>query len=513
MAEEQEGQRGSRVYIGQLAGLWKSLSFPARLGAIAVIVIIVVLIAFTFTGYFSPLEMSVLFSNMEPYQAQEVVAQLEEMNIPFQVADGGTKILVPQDQRDKLRLTLSPVLYAQGKGFALFENSGLMVSDFEQRVQLQMALEEELRRTITSIDAVEQARVHLVIPEKSAFVREHGSPSASIFLRLKPLAVLSEDQVRGILGLVAGSVEGLQPEQVTIVDSRGNILHDAFSALDQGGASSVDYQLRLKRTFERELESRLKHLLEQVYGPGKAVAMVSVELDFSNWEKTTVSYDNPVSRSEQNLEERYTGTGVSEEVGDSNIPGYAAPVEPGEYSHEKIEEIINYEVGETREYMSSAPGKIEKLSAAVIIDNSLQSDNLSEQVSSLVASAIGFNSERGDSIVVQTAAFESPWQIGDEQPEPPPESTVGPLPTYIAAACIALLVVAAAFLLFRKSRASVRGQPEPEPVFTKAEEGERSEVVSEKLPAKDLKQEKLRKLAEEEPESVAQVLKTWLAGE
>ena len=143
----------------------------------------------------------------------------------------------------------------QGAGFALFEESNLIASDFERRVQWQIALEEELCRTITSIEAVEKARVHLVIPEGSVFVREKSEPSASIFLKLNPQASLNDSQIQGILNLVAGSVENLSPNNITIIDSQGNPLFDPYQEPEgQFGFTAAEKQLALTRKFEKEVE-------------------------------------------------------------------------------------------------------------------------------------------------------------------------------------------------------------------------------------------------------------------
>jgi flagellar M-ring protein FliF len=218
---------------------------------------------------------------------------------------------VPREEKDRLRLKYSPEINSQGTGFALFQNNSLVTSDFERRIQWQIALEEELCRTISSIEAVEKARVHLVIPEESVFVREKGEPSASIFLKVNPMTALDERQIQGILNLVAGSVENLSPRNITVVDSRGTPLFDPFQQQEEGqpGLSTVEKQLSLTRKFENDMEGQLRSFLERIYGPGRVVVMVSAALDFDKKELTSITYDRPVSLSEQRIEERYEGGG------------------------------------------------------------------------------------------------------------------------------------------------------------------------------------------------------------
>ncbi|MGM0653357.1 MAG: flagellar basal-body MS-ring/collar protein FliF, partial [Bacillota bacterium] len=225
---------------GTLSRLWNNLNLPARVGIIAVSIITLGLIAMFSITAANPPDKEVLYRRLDPVQAREVADALDEMEVDYELEDEGTTILVPEEERDRLRISLSPDLYAQGIGFSLFENGGLVASDFERRVQLQIALEEELRRTITSLDAVDQARVHLVMPEEGVFIRERKDPSASIFLRLSPLATLSDNQVRGIMSLVAGSVEGLTPEGVSIVDADGNEL-GAHYATAEGDWMTEDF--------------------------------------------------------------------------------------------------------------------------------------------------------------------------------------------------------------------------------------------------------------------------------
>ncbi|HHX86753.1 MAG TPA: flagellar M-ring protein FliF [Firmicutes bacterium] len=491
---------------------WSKLSRPVKISLLTVAAGTLVIIGvLAYSSITSP-PMEVLFSDLDLQQTRAIASRLEELNVPYQTGEEGTTIMVPRDQKDHLRIKLSPDIYTQGAGFALFENNSFITSDFERRTQWQIALEEELRRTITSIEAVEQARVHLVIPEGGVFIREKSKPSASVFIKLKPLTSLNQTQIQGILNLVAGSVENLIPENITMVDSLGNLLFDPYSEVDEQFASNaVEKQMALTRQFEKEVEGRLKSILERVYGPGKAVAMVTADLDFDTKERTTVTYDNPINRSEQRIEERYEGTGTAPaEVGESNIPGYAAPSGGGEYSYERQEETINYEIGETRDYLASAPGQIQRLSAAVMVDEGTGSPEVAAQVTTMLVSALGIDNDRGDSISVQLVPFDSSWQEGwEEKPEPAPTKFILEPRLIIAAAAGALLLIALAITLIRKSR-SARAKPELVPT-----EETLRRVMEEKVPetVDSGKRGKVRKLAEKEPENVALLLKTWLAEE
>lgn len=505
---------------GTLTRLWHNLNLPARVGIIAVTVIAIGLIILLSVSAAIPTDKEVLYRRLDPVQAREVAAALDEMGVNYELEDEGTTILVPEEQRDRLRISLSPDLYAQGIGFALFENGGLVASDFERRVQMQIALEEELRRTITSLDAVDQARVHLVMPEEGVFIRERKEPSASVFLRLSPLTSLSEIQVRGILSLVAGSVEGLIPENVSIVDADGNVLYDAFAALEDLSTSGVvENQLQMRRLFENELEQRLRSILEQVYGPGSAVAMVSADMDFDTREQTSIVYDgeNAVPRSTHIIREESENIAPPvEEVGEPNIPGQAAVLgAAGDSSYLLEEEIVNYEISETREYIEAAPGQIVRLSTAVMIDNDNNDPFLEEQVEQLINSAVGFDEARGDAVTVQIMPFDTTW-IEEPEPAAPIEELPVPLSWLIIGAAALLLFLLLIFFILR-ARAKRRAEEERELDAMALEqelESRAMEETEEMEPGEaESKAKAIRKLAQDEPESVAGLLKTWLAEE
>lgn len=495
---------------------WNNLVPPARIGIIAVASIAGVLVAVLGITNLAAPSMEVLFSELDPEQAQAIVVKLEESNIPYQVGDDAGTILVPRDQKDRLRLKYSSEINSRGAGFALFENTNLITSDFERRVQWQIALEEELCRTIASIETVENARVHLVIPEGSVFMREKNEPSASVFLKIKPLASLNNNQVQGILNLVAGSVEGLTPKNITIIDSLGNPLFDPFQEADevQFGFSSVEKQLALTRQFEKEVEGRLRSVLERVYGPGKAVAMVSAELDFDSRERTTVSYDSPLTRSEQRIEERSGGAGAfPAEVGESNIPGYAAiGGNNGDYSYERLEEIINYEIGETKEFISRAPGQLERLSVAVILDESAGNPAVASQIDNVMVSALGIDPLRGDTFSVQLIPFDNSWrdEFADDIVKPWFHFSLEPrLLIALAGGAVLLLILIFASRAIKRTAYLI-----PQPVLMTTEEA-LTEAMEKRVPkeADQSKRQKARLMAEKEPENMARLLKTWLAEE
>lgn len=501
------------IDLSSFKKIWGNLTTPVRVAVLAVAAIMVIIIGVLVITHLASPPMEVLFSELDPEQAQTIVAELEESGVPYQVGDDAATILVPREEKDRLRLKYSPEINSQGTGFALFQNNSLVTSDFERRIQWQIALEEELCRTISSIEAVEKARVHLVIPEESVFVREKGEPSASIFLKVNPMTALDERQIQGILNLVAGSVENLSPRNITVVDSRGTPLFDPFQQQEEGqpGLSTVEKQLSLTRKFENDMEGQLRSFLERIYGPGRVVVMVSAALDFDKKELTSITYDRPVSLSEQRIEERYEGGGAGPaEVGESNIPGYAAMDGNDDYRYERLEEILNHEISETREYLASAPGEVKRISVAVVLDAAAGNPEVIAQTNTVMQSALGIDPGRGDTFSVQLIPFDDSWK--EEFAETPADNELlfGLEPGYLAALAggvvLLIFLIAAATVIVRKLRREPQsGLLTTEAALTEAMDRQVAEEV-------DLgKRQRVQQLGRDEPEKVAMLLKTWLA--
>lgn len=466
-----------------------------------------------------------LYSNLDPAQASPLLQELRQRGVPYRLEDFGTTIKVPVEMADELRIELAGkgLPFAQGLGFELFDEDRLGMTDFERQVKLQRALQEELRRTITSLDAVTQARVHLVLPEPRLFLRERAEPSAAVYLKLNPFVPLREDQVRGIVFLVASSVEGLKPENIIIIDSQGNLLYDAVTADDPllAVAESTMKQLEVKRSFERELERRVQGMLERVFGPGRALALVTTEMDFDTREFTAIVYDEEgVPRSTQLIEERFEGEGpVPGEVGEANYPGYVGIVPGGESNYERREEIVNYEIGERRERIITAPGKVLRMHTSVVVDtgrNPLTQDQI-RQVNELVAGAIGFDEERGDQISVQGMNFDTTFQeemeaaIAAAEAQKRQEEMFQQAVLGAAAVAVFILVLVAA-LRRRRALAEMEMIPAAEgpslEELLAAEEEYIPEIRPEETP-----QGRAKDMVEKNPEIAASVLKTWLMEE
>lgn len=520
-------------WLEKLAKYWSGLS-PARRSALAVVILAGLLAAGVFIYWLAKPSYAPLFTKLDQRDAAAVVEKLKEMKIPYRLADEGSTILVPKDKVYETRLTLAGagVLKSQGLGFELFDQNKLGMTDFERHVNYQRALQEELRRTILSLDEVEDARVHLVLPQPSVFVQERQPPSASVVLKLKPFAQLEPAQVQGIMQLVAASVEGLKPENVHIIDTQGRVLSAGLAEGAQlPGGVEQQKQQELERAVERDLEQRITGLLTSILGPGQAVAMVNVELDFNQQEVTRREWGKQGAlRSEQVKNEQGTGSVAGGPTGDANreVPVYTG-VTPGASNYNKSETTRNYELDEIQTRIVYAPGQIKRISTSVAVNGPLDPPR-EEQIRQIVASAVGYQPARGDQITVLSLAFDDTLRRQAEAEMQAAEEAARRrqrIQLYAALAGAGLgLILLLVFWLIRRRRAvpAVEGWPEvgvPAQALPVegVEPGEAMEevAVSEEERRREqerrAKQERLREIVRQHPEDVAQLIKAWLSEE
>ncbi len=348
--------------------------------------------------------MGVLFSNLASQDANKIVEKLREKTIPYELSDGGKTILVPQNQIYELRLTLSGEGLPQSSviGYEIFDKTNLGVSDFVQKLNYRRALEGELARTIAQLEEVEGARVHIVLPEKTLFKEDQKPATASVILKLRSEGRLRQENIQGISHLIASSVEGLEVNNVTILDSRGNLLSTNQNTNTLAALSSTQYELQ--RNVENYLASKAQSLIDGVVGSGNAIVRVNAELDFKQAQRTIEQYDpSTVVRSEQNIQEKSV-------ISDTLPPS------------SKNNQITNYEIGKTVEHVVDNVGSIKRLSVAVLVNDVVKivvkdgkqvpeykprSSEQMTQLTDLVKQTIGFDAQRQDQISVQNITFDS----------------------------------------------------------------------------------------------------------
>ena len=273
-------------------------------------------------------EFQPLYAQLDPEEAGLILARLKEQKIEYRLASNGTTILIPQDQIYEMRMQLASEGLPRGSGigFEIFNDTKLGMTEFAQNVNYQRALQGELSRSINRIGEIESSRVHIVLPEKSLFVEDEEPATASVILQLRPGKWLNQSQINGIVHLVSSSVARLKPENVTVVDQDGKLLAGVKNDGSFGNLSSdqLEYQARV----EKNLENRVRSMLESALGEDKAIVRLSGSFDFKRQEKTEELYlpDNRVVRSEQSLNESSTNPDLAPQGIPgvrSNIPGDA----------------------------------------------------------------------------------------------------------------------------------------------------------------------------------------------
>lgn len=490
---------------------WQALNQTQKI--ISALVAVGVLVSLFYLGQIiSRPAYSSLFTGLEPKDAGIIVENLKTMKIPYQITDQGKTIKVPESHvyEARIQLASSGALAAGGIGFELFDQNTFGQTDFEQQVGYQRALQEELRRTIVQIEGVEQARVHLVLPQKSVFISEQGVSSASVAIKLKPTARLKPEQVQGIGDLIVGSVEGLKQENVHIIDTEGNVLSDNLKSTDPGAVdtrTTLDQQ-KAQREFEKELENRVQLMLTRIVGQNKAVTMVTAELDFDQQQVTSTTSTNPdnLKISEHTLRETGGGTEIGGAPGtDSNITTY--PVSEGNSSsYTREENTTNYQVNTTQETIVKAPGRVKRLSASVVLNDAAGPADV-QKVRDVVSAAIGYDQNRGDQINVSSMVFDDSYlqQVQTELAQAESKNKIKEqIITYaqIGGAVLALVLIIIAFIMIRRRVSSQMGEETFVPV--KAVE------LEEDKPAKDERQDRIREMAKEKPNEVAEILKVWI---
>jgi len=384
---------------------------------------------------------AVLFSDLEPTDASAVIERLKQQKVNYEVrGDGKTIAISPPEMVHELRISLAGEGVPKGGvvGLEIFEGANLGTTTFQEKIKFMRAIQGELERTIGALDAVSSARVHITMPEKSIFTKRGTPPTASVLLKLRPGAELTKQQVKGITNLVAGSVEGLDKDNVSLIDIYGNLLNPKD---DEAIANGVDAtRLQYAHEVEQSYVQRIEQMLTKVLGPGKVVARVTADMDFSINEREEESYDpgGQVIRSERSIEE---GSGEAQRGGVpgvvtnlANDPNLITPQGGAESKSTHREQTKNYEVSRAVTKTTAPRGKLTKLSVAVLVDGTYDSaeaasttepkpapvfkpldPEVMNRIENLVKNAVGYDPSRGDSMSVENIPFFVPDSSLEQQ--------------------------------------------------------------------------------------------------
>lgn len=534
---------------------------PLMVAGAAAIAIIVAL----FLWMRSP-DYRVLLSNLSAKDGGDIVGQLTQMNMPYQLADNGSAILVPADKVHELRLKLAQAGLPKGgnTGFELLDKEQFGISQFSEQVNYQRALEGELSRTIESLSPVQTARVHLAIPKPTLFVREQKSPTASVTVGLLPGRALDEGQISAIVHMVSGSVSGLTSSNVIIVDQAGRLLTNN----DNSQQSVSTSQMRLTQETEARLKQRIEDLLAPLVGRANVQAQVTAQVDYSKVEQTAEEYkpnqqpDSAAVRSRQSSQSQQNSNGgpggVPGALSNQPVSAPSAPVETAKADtkdnknaspadnksnsniNSQSDETTNYEVDRKISHTQRQIGVVDRLSVAVIINwlPQKKEDGTEEmqplppemlkEIESLTREAMGYSSGRGDSLSITNSRFTDEGPLTEEP-------SVFTSPIIIAQALEygkILLLLLVGWLLWRKGirpqwqRYRKAQQAEAEARMFKATQMKTplvaDDVISDDMDEKtrrrltrqrvsaEIQSQRIREMADKDPQVVAMVISQWL---
>lgn len=506
----------------------------------------------------------VLYTNLSDKDGGAILAQLQQMQVPYKHADGGAAILVPAEKVHDVRLKLASAGLPKGSvvGFELMENQKFGTTQFQERLNFQRGLEGELVRSIQALSSVQSARVHLALPNQNGFFREQQKASASVVLTLYTGRSLDRGQIAGIVHLVSSSVPEMSPKAVSIVDQTGALLSGPQEGVDHAGLDAQ--QLQYVRQIEANYAQRIRDILDPVVGKENLRAQVTAELDFSQTESTAEEYKpnqgaeaQATVRSQQTSEQSgstgATAAGVpgattnqppvpaTAPINGASAPLQAAQVNGSALSNGRREAVTNYEVDKTVRVTRSATGNIKRLNAAVVLNHRTVTDAKGktttqpippeelEKLTSLVREAIGVDDRRGDSIKV----VNTPFQVVKEEPVDAPiwqqPETVDLIRTLAVPGALTLAALIVVFGAIRPAIKAARPVPVDE-----SEQGKLSAVVDDvqELPAlpgtgmalgpdgqplaaleppgADRRLESARALARGNPQAMANVVRGWM---
>ncbi len=399
-------EQNKKNYIETVLEIFNKFSFQQKIMLGGVIILTLVILVFALFIFNEP-NYSVLFTNLSQEDAGKAIEYLQSEKIPYKVDEADQTIRVPKEKVYEARLALAGkgVPSSGVIGYEIFDKNTMGMSDFMQKLNFKRALEGELSRTIMQQAGVEAARVHIVFPAKSVFKDEQKEPTSSVVLKLSGGAGLSQQNIQAIANLVAGSVEGLRPEKVTIVDTKGNLL--TRNQDDGSFGVTTGKQYELKSAVENYLVNKAQTILDNVLGYGNSVIRINADIDFNQIEKTMELYDpeTQVAISEQTIKSESGGKSIS----DSNVVLTENTT-------------TNYEVSKTVQRVIEGAGNIKRLTLAAVINGVTKeikqgeevkkvieprTDEQMKKLEEIIKQAVGFNAERNDEVSVVTMPFET----------------------------------------------------------------------------------------------------------
>jgi flagellar M-ring protein FliF len=517
---------------------------PGQRGVILVAGLGLVLGAVLLTRWVAQPTWTPLFSNLSGSDANAIVEQLRAGNVQYQLTDGGATVLVPQAQVYDLRVALSGkgLPNTTADGYSILDQQGMTATDLQQNVAYQRALESELATTLQAISGVKTAIVHLAIPKKDVFSDEKDKTTASVLLSLAPGTTLERGQVRAVTHLVGASIPGLDPSNVTVTDGKGTLLSSQNTGAD-GAASVAGDADQQTAQFEDRLSSSVQQMLDKVLGPGHAVVRVSAQLNYDTRATTSERYVSETSvppLSEATMHETYTGAagGAGGNLGGTwpTLAPAAGSTNGGAYDRQQ--RTVDNAVGKIVESAQAAPGSVQRLTVAVVLDAATTGKTDPTTVQQLVGNAVGLDPKRGDTVQVSSLPFDT-TSVAEAKKEIAAAAAQAKTAQYLELGKktgLILLALIVGFLLLRrrnKGKVSVDAYaddlaPEsglvlagqqlpgalagaPAPLALAPPEEPEADIEAEAALNRERLRDEVAQLVDNQPDEVAQVIQGWLS--
>lgn len=472
-----------------------------------------------------------LYTNLAGADASAVIDDLNSKNVPYKITDGGNTIMVPESQVYSTRIALSGdgLPGDSSSGYSILDSQGLSTSDFQEQTNFKRAMEAELARTIEAIDGVRTAVVHLALPEKQVFADHQEAPTASVLVDMQGGRTLDAGQVQAVVNLVASSIDGLKPGNVTITDSTGKLL----SAAGADAAGIADNHAQQVADYESRLDRKVQQMLDRVLGPGNASVQVTAVLDFDKavTDKTHYSPDPKMpALSASTSTEKYNGTGAGGITGgvvgpDGQMDPSTAAGSNGKYL-KKVRSSDNA-VDKTVEHRVSSPGSVKSLHVGAVVDTQAAKTTSPTQLRDLIAATLGINPSRGDTVDVSTMPFNRTpeKQAAAELAQQQKAEATAQRNTLLRNAGLGLVVALVGLVTWLRSRKRAKARQQATTYVVEQLRRDAADRVAaqqlETSPAmaaleereRDLTQEtrdEIAALVERQPEDVAALLRGWL---
>ena len=517
--------------IGQFFKLINSLPLSKKISMIFVIVLVITGFAFMFF-WANQENYQILFSNLDPGDGNAIVAELRKKNIPYKIEANGTIILVPEEKVYDLRLSMAGDGLPNGGnvGFEIFDHTDFKTTKFVQELNYRRALQGELSRTINQFKEVKSSRVFIVIPKESLFVEDKKSASASIQLDLR--GNLPTAKISAIVHLVANAVEGLEPEHVTVVDTKGRLIFKGGTG-DSSSSELSGSQLDYKKLIENQTKENVQTMLERIVGIDKAIVRVNADIDFDRITLNEEEYDPTANavRSSRNIEENSQIGQKGDDTEQTLIDQRRGVLpSPGETRNKKTKKDVatNYEINKISRTTLKPAGTIKRLSVAAVIDGLYEFEKLNDgttkrkyiprteqelkKFEEIVKKAMGYSEDREDQIIVSSISFSETSPMDNEVAIAPGKlDLILEIVKDNRKTIVNLLLVAMVFIFIVKPLLKSMKTITKEAVFTNEELTAVSDEYAQLSESRGMdRKSRVVEITQKNPEKAQQLIKGWI---